>query len=492
MNAENNNETSGRPSLFRNWMGLSGVVLALGSVFSFVLLFVLDALAHFSNPYVGILTYMVAPGFGFLGLTLMLLGAWLARRRHSGKARKLPTLHIDISQPRDRKKLAIFLAGSVTFLLVSAVGSYQTYHYSESVQFCGETCHGVMKPERVTHQNGPHARVACVECHVGPGAEWFVKAKISGTHQVYSVMFNKYQRPIPTPIKNLRPAAETCEQCHWPRKFVGDKVKTYDYFLTDETNTFHQVKLVLKVGGADPTHGPVSGIHWHMSVANKIEYIATDDARQKIPWVRSTDQQGVVTEYRSPKFTNDISGYTIRRMDCIDCHNRPAHRYRSPEDAVNTAMSIGEIDASLHWIKTNAVFVLAQKYLTEDEATNKIAAQLNAKYPGDGRISRTIAAVQQIYRDNFFPDMNASWRSYPENIGHKNWPGCTRCHDDEHKTADGKKKIVFSDCTQCHVILAQGNGKQLAQATLQGQTFKHPGDEIPDGFKCSECHTGGP
>ena len=294
-----------------------------------------------------------------------------------------------------------------------------------------------MKPERVTYHNGPHARVACVECHIGPGAEWFVKAKVSGTYQVYSVLFNKYSRPIPTPIKNLRPAQETCEQCHWPRKFVGDKVKTYDYFLSDETNTFHQVKLMLKVGGADPTHGPVSGIHWHMSVANKIEYIATDDARQKIPWVRSTDQQGVVTEYRSPKFTNDISGYTIRRMDCIDCHNRPAHRYRSPEDAVNTAMSIGEIDPGLHWIKTNAVFVLAQKYQTEDEATNKIATQLSANIRAMTAHPHAISAVQQIYRDNFFPEMNASWKSYPENIGHKNWAGCTRCHDDEHKTVDG-------------------------------------------------------
>jgi nitrate/TMAO reductase-like tetraheme cytochrome c subunit len=491
MNDENKNEMPARHSPFRNWVSLSGLVIAVGSFFSFLLLFVLDALAHSSNPYVGILTYMVAPGFGVMGVCLMVLGIWIGRRRIT-RGVAPPSVRIDLSRPRDRKVLGLFVGASVVFLLVSAVGSYQTYHYTESVQFCGEACHKVMQPEMTTYHNGPHARVACVECHIGPGAAWFVKAKVSGTYQVYSVLFHKYSRPIGTPIKNLRPAQETCEQCHWPRKFVGDKVKTFDYFLGDETNTFHEVKLMLKVGGADPTHGPVSGIHWHMSVANKIEYIATDRERQKIPWVRVTDQQGVVTEYRSPKFTNDIAGYTIRRMDCIDCHNRPAHRYRSPEDAVNTAMSIGQIDPGMHWIKTNAVFVLAEKYQTEEEATNSIATQLSEKYPGDPRIKPAITAVQQIYHDNFFPEMNASWRNYPENIGHKNWPGCTRCHDDEHTSTDGKKKIIFSNCNQCHIILAQGNNRKLTEATLQGQPFVHPADEIPDGFKCSDCHTGGP
>jgi nitrate/TMAO reductase-like tetraheme cytochrome c subunit len=483
-------ETPVRRSPFRNWLSLAGIVLTLASVFSFLLLFTLDSLAHFSNPYVGILTYMVAPGFGAAGFCLALVGFWLGRRR--AKIGALPRLHFDFSKTRDRRILALFVAGSVAFLLVSAVGSYQTYHFTESVQFCGEACHGVMKPEMVMYHNGPHARVACVECHVGPGATGFVRAKLSGTYQVYSVAFKKYARPIGTPIKNLRPAQETCEQCHWPRKFVGDKVKTYDYFAGDETNTFHEIKLMLRVGGADPTHGPVGGIHWHMAVANKVEYIATDEARQKIPWVRSTDQQGVVTEYRAKGFTNDISGYAIRRMDCIDCHNRPAHRYRTPEDAVNTALDIGAIDTGLKWIKTNAVFILARPYASEEEATQKIATALSAKYPGDPRVKPAIAAVQQIYRDNFFPEMRASWKSYPENIGHKNWPGCTRCHDDEHKTADAKKTITFSNCNMCHAILAQGSGKQLEQVSTAGQKFIHPGDEIPDGYKCNDCHTGGP
>ena len=240
-----------------------------------------------------------------------------------------------------------------------------------------------MQPELVTYEHGPHARVACVECHIGPGATWFVKSKLSGTYQLYAVAFNKYPRPVPTPIKNLRPAQETCEQCHWPKKFVGNLDKTFNYFLGDETNTPFSVRLIVKVGGGDPTHGPVGGIHWHMSVGNKVQYVATDEARQVIPWVRSVDAQGVVTEYKVRSFTNDVNEMNIRTMDCIDCHNRPAHIYQTPDDAVDLAMSLGKIDRSLPWVKTNAVGVLTRNYADEAQAMEGIATALAQSYPAD-------------------------------------------------------------------------------------------------------------
>jgi nitrate/TMAO reductase-like tetraheme cytochrome c subunit len=492
--------TPARAPLYRNWVSLTGAIVAVGSLFSFLVLFVLDTLAHFSNPYIGILTYFVAPAFLFAGIFLILLGVWIARRR-GVKAGPILALTIDLSRKRDRRILGWFITGGIGFLLLSALGSYQTYHFTESVMFCGEACHTVMKPEMVTYHNGSHARVACVECHIGPGAEWFVKAKISGTYQLYAVAFNKFPRPVPTPIRNLRPARETCEQCHWPEKFVGDKVRTYTHYLGDETNTHHEIMLLLKVGGANPAHGPVSGIHWHVYPSNKVEYLAAkqvnevwspDETRQSIPWVRMTDGHGAVTEYRVRRFTNDIAGFEIRTMDCMDCHNRPAHRYRTPNDAVNTAIDLGQIDPGLAWIKTNAVFVLTQPYNTEEDALEKIAATLNGKYPDDPRVKPAIAAVQDIYRNNFFPEMKASWKVYPENTGHKDWPGCARCHDDEHKTADGRKHIVFNDCAACHIILAQGSGRQLEQLSAAGQSFAHPSDEIPEGYMCSDCHTGGP
>jgi len=386
--------------------------------------------------------------------------------------------------------LAAFAAGSFLFIMLSAVGSYNAFHITESVQFCGETCHKVMKPELTTHDHGPHARVACVECHVGPGASWFVKSKITGSYQLYSVAFNKYPRPITTPIKNLRPARETCEQCHWPQSFNGNLDRTFTYFQGDATNSPFAIRLLIKIGGVDPATGPLGGIHWHILAGNKVEYIATDAARQKIPWVRMTDSQGVVTIFKTRTFTNDISKYEIRTMDCMDCHNRPSHRYLSPDVAVNQALAQRRIDPAMPWIKTNAVYALTRKYNSDDEARDGIATLLAKRYPADPRVRAAIPVVQAIYTNNFFPEMKANWSVYPDNVGHMIWPGCFRCHDGIHKADDGKRLIKANDCNACHTILAQGAGDGLNQLTPGGQQFKHPGGDYD--LSCSDCHTGGP
>ena len=239
------------------------MVTVIGALFSFLQLFILDTVAHFSNPYISILTWMVAPAFLVFGLFLTVIGELRERRRRKGGASLMSTVQVDLSRPRDRRNMAIFVVGAVLFLLLSAVGSYNSYQFTESVQFCGETCHTVMKPELTAHALGPHARVACAECHIGPGASWFVRSKLSGSYQIYATLFDKYPRPIPTPIKNLRPARETCEQCHWPRQFVGNLDQTFHYFLSDTSNTPYSIRMTLKVGGSDPLRGPVGGIHWH-------------------------------------------------------------------------------------------------------------------------------------------------------------------------------------------------------------------------------------
>jgi nitrate/TMAO reductase-like tetraheme cytochrome c subunit len=476
------------PSVLQNWMSLMGLVVVIGSLFSFFLLGILNAVAQFSNPYLSILTWMVAPAFLFAGLVLTLVGALRERLRRKGGASLVAAVQIDLSRPRDRRILVGFVIGSLLFIMLSAIGSYNTFEFTESVQFCGQTCHTVMKPELTTHDHGPHARVACVACHVGPGVNWFVRSKLSGSYQVYATAFDKYPRPIPTPIKNLRPARETCEQCHWPRKFSGNLDRMYNYFQSDASNSPYSIRLSIKIGGADPTRGPVGGIHWHMVVGNNVEYIATDEARQKIPWVRITDPQGVVTVYRVPRFTNDISQFEIRKMDCMDCHNRPSHRFVPPDQAVNLAMELGQIDRTIPWIKTNAVFVLTRKYDTDNQARDGIATALAERYPNDPRIRGVIPVVQQIYRDNFFPEMKANWSDYPDNLGHMLWPGCFRCHDGNHKTDEGKP-IKANDCNACHTILAQGSGAELQQMTPGGQPFKHVGGDYD--LSCSDCHTGG-
>jgi hypothetical protein len=204
-----------------------------------------------------------------------------------------------------------------------------------------------------------------------------------------------------------------------------------------------------------------------------------------------TSEQGVVTVFKTAGFTNDPEKMNIRTMDCMDCHNRPAHRFKSPESAVNLAMALGHIDRSLPFIKTNAMAALLGPYASESGALEGIATTLSDRYHQDPRIGPTIDAVQEIYTNNFFPKMKANWRVYPDNIGHKDWPGCFRCHDGQHKTPDGLRSIKANDCNTCHVILAQGTAAQMNQLTPLGQKFAHPIDEYDPAFQCTDCHTGG-
>lgn len=480
-------------SIWRNWITFAGIVVAGGALFAFLLLLTLDLTGRGAkNPYLGILTYLVAPGFLFLGGALVLGGAWHERRRRTQSPfAQAPRIAIDLSRPRDRRILGWFLAGTMSFLMLTAVGSYQTFQYSESVQFCGEVCHTVMEPEYTTYQHGSHARVACVECHIGSGAAWFVKAKVSGTYQVYAVLTKKYPTPIPTPVSNLRPARETCLQCHWPEKYSGSIERTTHHYLTDAANTPYTVRLLVHVGGGSAATGPVGGIHWHMLVSNKVEYYASDPQRQTIPWIRQTTPDGKVTVYRTPDFKGDPDPDKIRRMDCMDCHNRPAHKYASPDAAVDEGMDLGRIDTKLPAIKRTAVDLLTKPYATTDDAVAAIGKGLAARYPGQAALPATVAAVQAIYRENFFPAMKADWSRYPDNIGHLDSAGCFRCHDAKHSVDGAGKQTLTNDCNTCHTILSQGSGADLAKLAPAGQPFRHPSSDIDGlGLNCNDCHNG--
>jgi NapC/NirT cytochrome c family, N-terminal region len=474
----------GRPRLLQNWISLIGAVFAMGSVFAFVLLFAIGSFLPRSNPYLGILVYVVAPLCFLAGLFLILAGLW-AQRYKKVSAR----LQIDLSRTRDRRLLVGFALCALVFLLATAFGSNLTYQYTDSVQFCGASCHVPMKPEYTTYLHSPHARVACVECHVGAGAEWYVRSKLNGVHQLYAVVTDSFQRPIEAPIKSLRPARETCERCHWPEKFIGSIDHTYYHYLSDETNTPFAVRLLLKVGGGG-ANGPPSGIHWHVSRGEKVEYIATDTQRQVIPWVRVTDiATGKATVYRDKDFHDDPAKYAIRTMDCIDCHTRPSHRFLSPNDVVDAAIATGQLDRSVPSVKSHVVAALIASYQTTDEAMQKIASSLRAIYPNAPGVDGLVAETQQLYRDNFFPEMKTDWRVHPDNIGHKTWPGCFRCHDGNHKTDDGKKTIAADNCNQCHIILAQGSGEKFKQLNADGYDFVHIDSTYLD-FACANCHTG--
>lgn len=477
---------------FNNWISLAGLIVAIGSAFSFAFLLVMDLFAESSNAYLGILTYIASPAFFILGMVMMLLGWLLYRRQVLRQAHRTPTLRfsLDLTNPTDRRRFVWFSGCTFAFLVLSAIGSYQTYHITESNQFCGLVCHSVMEPEYVRHQVGAHARVDCVECHIGSGAEWYVKSKLSGLYQLYSVAFDKYNRPIETPVHNLRPARDTCETCHWPEKFTGNLDRVYPSYLADEANTPFTVRMSLNVGGADPRRGPAEGIHWHMSANHAVEFIAEDEQLQVIPWVRVTHDNGEVIEYSTPDFEGKPADYKIHTMDCMDCHNRPAHAYTPPGEAVNQSLHLGKLSSDLPGIKARAVELLTGDYENKPAALAAIAAGLQQSYPGDLRLAASIQELQTIYTLNFFPNMQADWSAYPSNIGHKDWPGCFRCHDDRHRSKAQDRTIEMSNCNSCHSILAQGSTPE-ALRTLHpdGVAFEHPGGDV-EGFLCSDCHDG--
>jgi hypothetical protein len=337
---------------------------------------------------------------------------------------------------------------------------------------------------------------------VGPGASWFVRSKITGAYQVYAVAFNRYPRPIPTPVKNLRPAQETCEQCHWPAKFFGAQQKTFTHYLTDEAHSPWQIQMLLKIGGGDPQVTAAGGIHWHMNISKEISYIASDAHRDVIPWVRTVEANGRVTEYLSteaPLSAEQIATAAMRRMDCVDCHNRPSHIYYPPDRAIEQSFEAGRLDRRLPYLKREGIRLLAQPYASEQEATEAILKGLaefyQREYPqlyGEqaAAIHQATAELQQIYARNIFPEMRVDWRVHPNHIGHLNAAGCFRCHDGLHKSQEGK--VITRDCNACHTILAQGPPEEVAQTALAAQPFRHPVDVGVDvaELSCSECHTG--
>ncbi len=482
-------------SHLNNWISAIGAVLAVGALFSFALLVWIDFTQHNANPYLGIFTYIVAPGFLIAGLATMAFGAWAQRRWAIKHAATMPDKwRLDFSNPNQRRRLALFGCGALGFILLSAFGSYQTYHYSESTAFCGQVCHEAMNPEWVTYQRGSHARVDCVACHVGTGAQWFVKAKINGTHQLIAYLRDNYNRPIDTPVKNLRPAQDTCEKCHWPEKFAGNIELNLEHFLSDKKNTPYTARMLLHVNKSAPG-SPLGGIHWHVSNTERVEYYATDSDRQDIPWTRVTNlKDGTARVFRTEAFKGEPPADKIRVMDCMDCHNRPAHVFPTANDSVEKAMAAGALSTKLPNIKRVAVQAMMNtKIATAAEAPDKIAAYIRSKY-SDATLAPelpgTVSAVQQIFATTIFPERKADWRVYPNNIGHKDWPGCFRCHDDKHKTSEGLK-VRSSDCTSCHTILAQGKGAELGTLSAKGLEFKHPDGELDAALSCTDCHNGG-
>ena len=425
-----------------------------------------------SSPYIGILVFMGLPAPFFAGLMLIPIGIWWKRKRE-GRAGVYPSDFPTLSWGNFELRKLVYFFGATTLINVGIASqlTYSAINYMDGVSFCGQTCHTVMQPEYTAYQNSPHSRVECVKCHIGPGAGWFVKSKLSGVGQVVAVTLHNYPTPIPTPVHNLRPARETCEQCHWPQKYGEDRLKVIPKYASDEANTASKTVLLMKIGGGNKGIG-IHGTHLGPGVA--IRYRHSDEARQTIPWVEY-DNNGKKTTYVADAKT-DTSAMPERTMDCMDCHNRPAHSYDLPDSGINKAMSNGSISATLPFAKKKAVEILKIPYLSREEAAIKIPAAFvkyyQDSYPAvwaqrEAEVKASAKGVLAVYERNIFPEMKVTWGAYPMNIGHDDFPGCFRCHDGSHSSKGGES--ITQDCNACHNLLAteEANPKILTDLGVE-------------------------
>jgi len=466
--------------LSQNILSLIGVVLATSSAITLISFWIYDfMLPGPPHPYIGILLFLILPAAFLFGLILIPMGIFLRRRRLRASG-ELPNTYpeIDFNTPLVRNSFLFVGVATIVNVMIFGFASYRGVSYMDTTTFCGQTCHTVMAPEFSAYQNSPHSRVDCVDCHIGPGAGWFVRSKVSGLYQVYAVAFKKYPTPIPSPVKHLRPARETCEQCHWPQRFSGDKFVLKTNYKEDEKNTPLTTALVVKIGGG--TRSGSIGIHGrHLDDGSRIRYIAIDDERQVIPVVYYTDSKGKTIEFKSTdiKTTKEqLQKSESRTMDCIDCHNRPTHTLELPESAVDLRMSQGFISPELPYIRKKAVELLKVNYPDRANAKARITESIltfyRDTYPDVSNAKRALVeqsadTVTSIYLRNVFPEMKVTWGVHPNNLGHNDFPGCFRCHDGSHTSADGQ--TISNDCSACHNLLAvqEENPKVLTDLGLQ-------------------------
>jgi hypothetical protein len=448
-------------SITRNAISLLGTALALAALILIITLFGMELWGFEGGPYLGILTYLILPMIFVVGLLMIPIGVvlWRRKMRKQPGGEDTPLLPVfDLNSAQTRRWMLIFVGATVVNIVVIAGATYKGVHVMESVEFCGMACHSVMEPEHTAHSRSPHSRVACAECHIGPGADWFVKSKLDGAWQLVAVAFDLYPRPIPTPLHDLRPARETCEQCHWPTKHVGDKLRVIKHYEDDEENTELTTALVLKVGGVQGTSA--SGIHWHVDPNVEIRY-RSDESREEVYEIQYTNaDNGEEKQYAVRNAPEDEGVW--RTMDCVDCHNRPTHIYESPGPAVDNAITAGHIDPSLPFVKREGLRLIDAEYDSHEAAREQITAGLKAFYDENypdlaseraADIDAAATALGDAYSVNVFPQMQVWWDTYPNHIGHNQSDGCFRCHKRSMRTED--REQVANDCDTCHVVLAE-------------------------------------
>jgi len=459
--------------LTSSWISMLGAALVTLAGFSWLFVLPMNIRGgSVGNPYIGLLIFIAIPAVFFVGLALIPVGIALARR-------KVVENLSEVAEAEGRRtawrRVGIFFGVmTVANVVIASQLSYRAVEHMDTVQFCGQTCH-VMKPEFTAHAAlPPHQAVACAECHIAPGATGWLKAKMAGSNQLFAVMFNTFPRPIESAIENnkLVSSAETCEHCHAREEPIGARLRVIPSYKDDQANTRTQTVLLIHIGG-----GGLSGIHGaHLGPGVRIRYAAADKRRQTIPWVEYTNsQRGESRTYLATGTAADsVRSLPVFEMQCVDCHNRASHAFESPDRAVNQAMADGQIASSLPFVKKESMELLKASYANSDEAAGKIPAALSTfylqKYPDAAakqgtEIHSAGAALAAIYQRNEFADLKVTWGTYPNNLGHTDFPGCFRCHDEAHLTPD--KKSISQDCSLCHQPVAMDEAAPDILKTLQ-------------------------
>ncbi len=445
--------------LTSSWISMLGAALVTLAGFSWLFVLPLNIRGSgVENPYIGLLVFIAIPIVFFAGLVLIPIGIALAKRK--------VTANLDEIEDRRiawRRVGIFFGVMTVANVVIASQLSYRAVVHMDTVQFCGQTCH-VMKPEFTAHAAmPPHQAVACAECHVAPGATGWLKAKMNGTSQLIAVVFNSYPRPIESAMEDnkLVSSAETCEQCHARDKPSAPRLRVIASYKDDETNTRTTTVLLMRIATIHAAHlGP--GV--------RIRYSSADKKRQTIPAVQyESAKAGALRTYlASGSTTESVRSLPVFEMQCVDCHNRASHTFELPDRAVNQAMASGEIAAGLPFVKKESVALLKAGDAQQIPAALSAFYSMNyaevARKQG-AEIHAAGAALAAIYERNVFSDLKVTWGTYQNNLGHTDAPGCFRCHDEAHLTAD--KKSISQDCGLCHQLVAMDEASPEVLKTLE-------------------------
>ncbi len=438
----------------RHPLAVAGALITTASAVVFIALLIAAFAGLLDNPYAGLVVFVAIPALFVSGLLLVAAGMWRQQRLSIADAAAADWPVLDFRRPEIRRNVVLFTVLTSTNLIIVLVAGYGSLHWMESPSFCGQVCHTPMHPQFTAWSGASHAGVACVECHIGEGPGALVHAKLAGVRQLVQVATNSFPRPIP-PGAQLPEGeqARTCLECHRPAAAVGDQIRVIREYADDEKSSETLTVLQMYLGAGSATG---RAIHWHADPAVRIEYVATDETLQTIPYVRLTDAAGRTTEYRTPDATDQlIATGTRRMMDCVDCHNTVGHPIaQTPERAVDGAIAAAQISRDLPFARRESLRLVKASYASQAEALGAIERGLREFYasqPGGidrQAVDRTVAGAQGVYRRNVFPAMKVTWGAYPDSNGHVDSPGCVRCHDDSHEANGGR--TISGDCEYCH------------------------------------------